>query len=267
MRGFRPKIYVESLESRCFLSLPTLWTTQGPGGGGSYFSGAVNGQELWVASDMSGLYHSKNFGQNWQPLNFHTGVGGINGGTPSQVQFTSDPNVLYIPNSNQSVAKSTNGGATWSKLSAWTGGTAYWMFTDQTTTTRLLVASATKLYISTNGGSSFTSVYTSPSGNLFVAGALFDGNNIYVGTNKGLLVSTNGGTSFALSSAQLASGQYMTSFTGAKEGSTTRLLAISSTTNPDPVTSVSARSYGFSKLSRLDVGGSWVDKTSVIPSG
>src|SRR5205814_4276424 len=86
-------------------------------------------------------------------------------------------------------------------------------------------------------------------------------------TNKGLLVSTNGGTSFALSSAELASGQYMSSFTGAKEGATTRLLAISSTTNPDPTTSISARSYGFSKLSRLDVGGSWVDKTSVIPSG
>ena len=258
----------EVFEARTLLAAtpPTSWVTQGPGGGGSYFSAAVNGQELWVASDMSGVYHSGNFGQSWQQLNFHNGTGGLNGGTPSQVQFTSDPNILYIPNSNLGVAKSTDGGTNWAKISTWSGGTAYWMMTDQTTTTRLLVASATKLYLTTNGGSSFSTVYTSPSGNLFVAGALFDGNNIYVGTNKGLLVSTNG-TSFALSSAQLASGQYMTSFTGAKEGTTTRLVAISSTTNPDPVNNISARAYGFSKLSRLDVGGTWVDKSSVIPSG
>src|SRR3954453_3703843 len=45
-------------------------------------------------------------------------------------------------------------------------------------------------------------------------------------------------------------------------------MAITSTTNPDPVKpSVSPRSYGFSKLHRLDYGGSWVDKTSVVPSG
>src|SRR3954452_2574525 len=143
-RGRKNRFILESMEVRLLFSLPTLWTTVGPGGGGSYFSANLNNQDVWVASDMSGIYHSKNFGQSWQQQNFHSSAGGINGGTASQVQFTSDPNILYIPNSNQSVAKSTNGGATWSKLTGWTGGTAYWMFTDQTTTTRLLVASATK---------------------------------------------------------------------------------------------------------------------------
>jgi hypothetical protein len=259
---------IESLEPRTLLAISTLWTTQGPGGGGSYFGAAVNGNELWVASDMSGIYHSANFGQSWQLQNFHNDgtTGGIKGGTASQVSFTSDTNVLYIPNSNLSVAKSTNAGQTWTKLAGWTGGTAYWMFADQTSTTRLLVASATKLYLSTNGGTSFTTVYTSPSGNLFVAGALYDGNSIYVGTNKGLLTSTDGAT-FALASTQLAAGQFMTSFTGAKVGTTTRLITVSSTTNPDPVNSVSARSYGLSKLSRLDVGGTWTEVTSAIPSG
>src|SRR3954465_728967 len=103
-----------ALESRLLFANtpPTLWTTQGPGGGGSYFSANVNGQDLWVASDMSGIYHSANFGQTWQQTNFHSAVGGISGGTASQVQFTSDPNVLYIPNSSQSVAKSIDGGKT-----------------------------------------------------------------------------------------------------------------------------------------------------------
>src|SRR5689334_4730563 len=93
---------MEAIEPRTLLAMPTLWTGIGPGGGGSYFGAAVNGSELWVASDMSGIYHSSNFGQNWQLQNFHNDgtTGGIKGGTASQVSFTSDPNVLYIPNSN-----------------------------------------------------------------------------------------------------------------------------------------------------------------------
>ncbi len=174
---------LEAIEPRTLLAVHTSWTTQGPGGGGSYFSAAVNGNDLWVASDMSGIYHSANFGQSWQMQNFHTSGGGINGGTSSQVQFTSDPNTLYVPNSNQSVAKSTNGGASWSKLTAWSGGTAYWMAADPTTTTKILVANGSNIYISSNGGTSFATAYSSSS--LFVAGAFFDGSNVYVGTNKG----------------------------------------------------------------------------------
>src|SRR3954469_17108123 len=123
IRKFKPtRAAVEALESRTLLAAPTLWTTQGPGGGGSYFSAAVNGNELWVASDMSGIYHSANFGQSWQMQNFHNagGPGGISGGMQSQVQFTSSPSILYIPSSNLGVAKSTNGGASWNKLTAWT---------------------------------------------------------------------------------------------------------------------------------------------------
>src|SRR5205823_2005991 len=168
---------------------------------------------------------------SWQQLNFHTSTGGLNGGTASQVQFTSDPSILYIPSSNLGVAKSTNGGTSWSKLTTWSGGTAYWMAADPATTTKVLVANASNLYISSNGGSSFSIAYASSG--LFVAGAIFDGTNVYVGTNKGLLVSTNGGTSFALSTATgIAAGQFITSFTGAQAGTTTRLIAVTRATNP-----------------------------------
>src|SRR5437762_11720006 len=105
------------------------------------------------------------------------------------------------------------------------------MAADPTTTTKILVASGSNIYVSSNGGTSFTTAYSSSS--LFVAGAFFDGSNVYVGTNKGLLVSTNGGTSFSLSSTTgIATGQFMASFTGAKEGTTTRLMAVTSATNP-----------------------------------
>ena len=246
------------------ITYPTLWTTLGPGGGGSYFSANINGQDLWVASDMSDLFHSANFGQSWQLQNFHTINAGGTNATNAQVQFTSDPNILYIPASSLGVAKSTNAGATWTKLSAWTGGTAYWMAADPTSTSKILVASASKIYISTNGGSTFTTAYTSST--LYVAGAFFDGNNVYIGTNKGMLVSTNGGTSFTVSTTTgIASGQFIISFTGAKEGTTTRLMAITSASNP--TTGDSARSSAFGKLYRLDVGGTWIDKTTSFPTG
>src|SRR5687767_1407836 len=95
-------VAMECIESRTLLALPTLWTSQGPGGGGSFFSAAMNGDNLWIASDMSGIYRSANLGQTWQVQNFHavSNTGGIKGGTASQVSFTSDPNVLYIPNSS-----------------------------------------------------------------------------------------------------------------------------------------------------------------------
>jgi hypothetical protein len=257
-------VVMVALESRVLLAMPTLWTTHGPGGGGSYFSANVNGQELWVASDMSGIYHSSDFGGKWEQKNFHTAAGGINGGSNAKVAFTFDPDILYIPSSNLSVAKSTNGGATWSKLTGWTNGTAYWMSADETSTTKILVANANDLFISTNGGTSFTLVYDSSG--LYVAGALFDGNNVFVGTNKGLLVSTNGGSTFSLASAQLPAGQYMISFAGAKNGTTTRFLAITSTTNPNVTNSngTSARSYSYSKLWRLDYGGAWQDKSAAV---
>ena len=62
---------------------------------------------------------------------------------------------------------------------------------------------------------------------LHVAGVLFDGTNIYVGTNQGLLVSSNGGSTFSLSSVTgIPAGQAIVSFAGAKEGGAVRLFAV-----------------------------------------
>src|SRR5688572_26818455 len=178
-----PAALIERMEPRTLLAMPTLWTSHGPGGGGSFFAASMSGDNLWIASDMSGVYRSPNLGQSWQVQNFHASgnTGGIKGGTASQVSFTSDPNVLYIPNSSLGLARSTNAGATWTKLTGWTNGTAYWMAADQASTQKILVANANNLYISTNGGTSFTAAYTSTQ--LYIAGALFDGSNVYVGTN------------------------------------------------------------------------------------
>jgi len=251
------------MEQRILLAMPTLWTTDGPGGGGALYGSVIapNGQDLWVTSDMSGIYHSRDFGQSWQMLNYHSSVGGVNGGSSTQIQFTSDPNILYIANASISLGKSTDNGATWTALSGWTNGTAYWVGSDLTTTTKILVSNGTNLYLSTNGGTSFTTAYTSSS--LYVAGAFFDGSNVYVGTNKGLLSSSNGGTSFSLAAQQ--PGQTIMSFTGAKQGSTVRLLALTTSSSPSASSNPEGLAYGGAY--RLDVGGTWASVSSGIPSG
>ena len=253
--------HIEPMEQRILLAMPTLWTATGPGGGGATLSPVIapNGQDLWASSDMSGIYHSTDFGNSWQMQNFHPSVGGVNGGTLSQVRFTSDPNILYIASTNSGPVKSTDAGVTWAPLSGWSAGTAYWMDTDLSTTTKILVSNGNNLYYSTDGGSSFTSAYTSS--NLFVVGAFFDGSNVYVGSNKGLLTSTNGGSTFSLAAQQPANTNMM-SFTGAKQGSTVRLLAL--TTSSSTWDGYSPADLTYNGLYRLDVGGSWVDETPAI---
>ena len=257
---------IEAVEARILLAMPTLWNTDGPGGGGALYGSVIapNGQDLWISSDMSGIYHSRDFGQSWKMVNFHSSVGGVNSGSTMQVRFTSDPNILYIANCSLNLAKSTDRGNTFASVSGWTNGTAYWIGTDVSTTTQLLVSNGSNLYLSTNGGTSFTTAYTSS--NLYVAGAFFDGSNVYVGTNQGLLISSNGGSSFSLAAQQ--PGQTIMSFTGAKEGSTVRLLALTTSSSPAPSSNPENLAYGGAY--RLDVGGSWVNVGSgiaAIPTG
>ena len=62
---------------------------------------------------------------------------------------------------------------------------------------------------------------------IVLGGAFWDGTNIYLGTNDGLLVSSNGGTSFVPAAVGgLPSGQVIISFAGAKQGSSTRFVAV-----------------------------------------
>src|SRR5208283_3265393 len=106
---------------------------------------------------------------------------------------------------------------------------AYALFGDITNSNNLFVTDSANLYFSSNGGAAFTNRYTSANPNgLWIAGAFFNGSNIYVGTNDGLLVSSNDGTSFALSSVTGLSGE-MASFTGATNGATTTLFCVTVT--------------------------------------
>src|SRR3954470_13379385 len=119
-------VFVEALEPRVCLAAPTQWISRGPGGGGAFFAPSFspfNSADMYVVTDMSGVFHSTNSGASWQLQGFKQ----LQGNRQSRVQFTSDPNVLYILD-DSSLAdgsepvrpkKSIDGGATWNPVAGW----------------------------------------------------------------------------------------------------------------------------------------------------
>lgn len=225
------------LEDRTVPSgLPATWDQRGSGGGGALFAPAINpanGNDIWVSSDMSQLFHSTDGGAAWQTQDFRA----IQGGHETRMLFTENPLLRYSldytdPNGGGAVApsKSTDGGQTWQHFSNDpTGGEAFYFVNDVQDHNRLIVSDYTHLYFSGDGGVNWNLRYTTSNtgAGIIVGGAFFDGSNIFVGTNAGLLVSTNGGASFAVASiGGLPGGQSILSFAGAKVGATTRFVAV-----------------------------------------
>ena len=74
---------------------------------------------------------------------------------------------------------------------------------------------------------SWTSVFAPADDKIWLGGVFWDGQNIYVGTDNGLLVSQNGGASFFIENHPgLPAGTGIYHLAGAKSGSTVRLFFI-----------------------------------------
>jgi hypothetical protein len=264
---------IEPLEHRLVFAAVQDWSIRGVGGGGALFSPSfnpTNTSEMYIASDMGQLFRTTNEGALWETVDHSE----LHGGHNSEVQFTTDPLVRYSLSYGDSgdygsPTKSTDGGATWTPIAADpTGGETFSIVADYNNPNRVLISDYTRLYVSNNGGTSFTLRYTTASGDgLHIAGAFFDGNNIYVGTNQGVLLSTNGGTSnFSLASYVIPSSQQILSFAGAKSGSTTRLWAV---TGPSGSVYAGIQGYDFdyAGVYRIDVGqASWTSMNSGLPA-
>ena len=243
-----------ALEGRLLLSgVPTQWAPRGAGGGGALFSPAISptsGGEIYVASDMGQLFHTTTSGASWSELDFRQ----IQSSHETRVQFTEDPNILYSIDYTDPVGsgaarpiKSTDAGVTWHALANDpTSAGAFRLFADPANHNRLIVSDYTNLYFSGDGGTTWARRYTNSNGGqgLHIAGAFFDGSNLYVGTNSGLLVSSDGGGTFALSGASgIPAGKVMMSFSGAKQGATTRFFAVT-WSNADVYAGVQGYDYG-----------------------
>ncbi len=254
------------------LSTPPLgaWQSRGIGGGGAFFVpeiGPVDDQ-IYMSTDMGSVFHTADFGATWSAFDFRT----LTGGSNAQVRFTSDPQILYAMAPVQEVAVpfiSKDGGSTFTQLSDTNATELYYIEVDPNRADRLLVSNYSDLYFSGDSGASFHQVYTAadPSGaGLILAGAFWDGASIYVGTNDGVLLSTNNGTSFALQPISgITAGESVVSFAGAKQASTTRFFAVTST---DAWGGISGCEMTGAGVYRFEVGqNAWTNLTSKLPSG
>ncbi len=243
---------------------PVNFVSRGPGGGGAFFGPSINPynpDEVWVGSDMSDLFHSTDFGATWDTVDFRQLLGG---NAPGRMEFTSDPQARYALNGDVP-ARSIDGGATWVSVppDPWSPS-VYCLYADPLSTNRLLVSDYTTLKLSTNSGATYTDVYSAS--DLLIAGALWDGAKIYVGTRPGLLVSTNGGATFNLATTPgIPATEEMVSFAGARENGVLRFFCVTFGAGNVWPGIQGSEYWSYLKIYRLDGGaGTWTVATNGV---
>lgn len=213
---------------------PSSFTPRGIGGGGALFFPTVNpinDNEFYVSCDMSELFHTKDFGKSYSQVDYSK----LQVFNTSTYEFTIDPNIAYnnFNDGNEGYPVKTNdGGATWNKLSGYnvtTYGKVYNLKANYNNASQLLVGAYGDILFSKDGGASFTLVKhaTNMGAGIIMGGVFWDGLNIYIGTNEGIISSNNGGTTFStMTTTGIPIGQVIWSFAGAKLGPTTRFVCI-----------------------------------------
>lgn len=206
-------------------TVPVGWTARGIGGGGAFFAPAISphvATTCYVATDMIHLQRSSDFGDGWRMFDFRA----VQAGSRSTVHFSADPQALWVIDVRDDLSRlrrSVDGGASWGMVSEPSGGNLLWLGVDATSTQRLLCASDTTLYSSTQGGAQFAAVHAEPGG-LHIAGVHFAGAEVFVGTNRGLLQSSDGGVTFTPAAIPgLPADHGFLGFAGAGSGANVRL--------------------------------------------
>lgn len=258
------------------LAQPISFTSKGIGGGGALFSPSINpanNQEFYLSCDMTELFHSTDFGSTYKQVSFQNFIGGHD----SKVNFTSPAGLLFsisYVNDIGTPVKSTDNGVTWTPLEGNPGPdeNKYSLVVDYANPSRVILSNYKQLYFSSNGGNTFTLIHSaliSGSG-IVVAGTFFDGNNIYIGTNDGVLTSGNGGTNWAMSTITgLPVNERIWSFTAAKQNGTTRFFCLTGNVNNVYAGMPGSDYWNFFKgIYSYDLGtGGWIAKVGGISPG
>jgi hypothetical protein len=270
------KIYISLFFSfLAFLSLSQslTFTPKGLGGGGALYAPSINptnDNEFYMGCDMSELFHTTDYGNTFSQEHFQS----IQGGHNSTMRFTMLANVRYcIDYSNDPPlpVKSTTNGTSWTALPGNPDPSeeTYSINVDYNQPDHIIISYYNQIYFSANGGNNFTLIHTavnSGSG-VVVGGVFFDGNNIFIGTNDGLIISTNNGSSFSVANISgIPAGQAIFSFAGAKSGNTVRFFCVTADPNDIYVGIQGSDYWGFVKgIYSLDYGsGNWVSKINNI---
>jgi len=216
------------------------WTVSGLGGGGGIEQPTISphdNQQIYLSSDMSGVYRSDNFGRSWTMLPYRTnGQAGITDrGRGSPVQFTSNPGILYathrdtypaqIPNTDAGhiryAVKSTDGGRSFQRFPNGPA-IAKQIYADPRSTQRVIVNTTQQILYSRDGGQNFAPVSGIAPLNdvLLIAGVFWDANDVFVATNRGLFTASGLQSSqlrFVRVGAVMTPAQSIATFSGAKD--------------------------------------------------
>ncbi|MCC7303129.1 MAG: hypothetical protein IT233_10850 [Bacteroidia bacterium] len=256
----------------CFLyAQPLVWQSRGTGGGGALFSLSINpanSNEYYVSCDMGELFHTTNFGQSYDQVNFTELIGGHN----SRVAFTAAGDRYSVSYANNQIVpmKSTDGGGTWNPLPGNPDPSeeTFHISADYNNAARVIIAYYGSIHFSSNGGSTFTQIHTALSGaGNVIGGTFFDGNTIFIGTNDGVLVSVNGGGTWNLAGLSgLPVNERIFSFAAGKSGNVTRLFCLTGDVNDIYVGLVGSDYWGFYRgVYSCDYGsGNWIPKNTGI---
>ncbi|HLP93458.1 MAG TPA: T9SS type A sorting domain-containing protein [Saprospiraceae bacterium] len=219
----------------CLFSQPLSFQSTGIGGGGALFSPAINpadDQEMYFASDLGGLYTTRNGGNSYELVHFTEAVVNPYG----KVCFTQNTELRYALIWDEAhyatrPAKSSDGGNTWNFLPGDTdsGEEKLFLYTDYTNPNRVLWTDYNHLYYSADGGQTAQLKWTAANSGtgILLSGVFFNGNDIWLGTNEGVIVSHNGGGSFSNANfTGIPANEVIMGFGGGKSGNTTRFYAL-----------------------------------------
>ncbi|CAN5459452.1 hypothetical protein BH11BAC1_BH11BAC1_08630 [soil metagenome] len=248
---------------------PASFASRGVGGGGALFSPSINPaneDEYFVSCDMSELFHSTDFGLNYDIVDFRK----LQGGHNTKMVFTGNTNIRYTIDYTGDLAfpvKSTDGGQTWNALPGNPDiyEETFSIFADYNNPGRVIISYYGTIYLSNDGGNSFADIHDALNNGagVIVGGVFFDNQNIYIGTNDGLLVSSNGGITFVTdASSGMQAGQQIFSFAGAKQGNVTRFFVLAADVNDMYVGVMGWDYWGFIRgVYSMDYGSNtWTNK-------
>jgi hypothetical protein len=270
------KVFTLLLISLCYVSsmqAQLTFSSRGVGGGGALFFPKINpadDNEFYIACDMSEMFHSEDFGLSYSQIHF-TKLAAMN---VSTYEWTNDSNIAYCIHSDGNdgyPVKTINNGNGWTPLPGYDAneGMVYKLVANYNNPSQLLMNYYGSIVFSNNGGTTFQTIMTASNlgAGLIMGGVFFDGNNIYIGTNDGLLYSTNGGNSFStMSTTGIPAGQVIWHFSGGKTGANTRFVCIAANDN-DVYNGIQPYEYwGFAQGVYImdNANGTWTSSMSGI---
>lgn len=260
-----------AFNSLSLFAQPTTFENKGICGGGATTQPAIsphNDQLYYLTSDMSPVFQSVNAGEEWNQIPYYQLQGT---GQHTKIEFTSDPAILYsfgytgYPNPTEP-KKSIDGGITWNVLgSDPTNGYVYQLFADPSTTNRVILCDYNNVYISLDGGSSFSTAFTTTTNSIYIGGVFWDGDDVYVAANNGeaggsavLWISNDAGVSFSVEpiNGDFPIDQYFRYMEGVKVNGQVRLYAITMISTWGGLNF--SEYWGPTReVLRLDYGGTW----------